>query len=207
MDDASGPTAYLTVFMDYICPFCFIGALRLERLRREMRLRIHWQLLEIHPDIPASGRPVADIGYAPEQWRAMMTSLEAMAEEEGVDLARRERTANSHDALLLAESAKDDGAAAFYPLHRRLFRAYFVEGRDLGDRATLNELARQAGVPAATRERAWSDGSYEHRLQKNLATARKAGITGTPTILVGNRRLEGALPLDHLRAAAREAAG
>lgn len=206
MTDPDKPTVYLTAFMDYICPFCFIGDLRLERLRREFTLRIHWRLLEIHPDTPEGGRPVDELGYAPEQWRGMMTSLEEMATTEGITLARRERTANSHYALLLAEAAKDDGAGTFYPLHRRLFEAYFVEGRDLGDPETLTELARDAGVPRATRDRAWGDGGYELRLQQNLAAARKAGITGTPTFLIGERRLEGAQPTEKLRAAAQEAA-
>lgn len=207
MADDAKPAVYVTAFMDYICPFCFIGDLRLEQLRDELTLRVNWRLLEIHPDIPRGGRPVSEIGYTPEHWREMMANLEAMAADEGITMARREHAANSHDALLLAEAAKDDGAATFYPLHRRLFEAYFVEGRDLGDRDTLAALAREAGVPDTTRERAWSDGSYEHRLQKNLAAARKAGITGTPTFLIGDRRLEGALPAEHLRAAAHEAAG
>jgi predicted DsbA family dithiol-disulfide isomerase len=206
MAEGGRPAVYLTAFVDYICPFCFIGDLRLGRLRDEFDLRVHWRLLEIHPDTPPEGRPVAELGYAPEQWRGMMANLEAMAEAEGVAMRPREHVANSHRALLLAEAAKDDGATAFYPLHRRLFEAYFVEGRDLGDTATLSALADQAGLSAATRERAWADGSYEHRLQKNLAAARKAGITGTPTFLVGDRRLEGALPTEQLRVAAREAA-
>ena len=79
MADDAKPTVYVTAFMDYICPFCFIGDLRLEQLRHELTLRINWRLIEIHPDIPSTGRPVSEIGYDPQQWREMMANLEAMA--------------------------------------------------------------------------------------------------------------------------------
>lgn len=206
MDETGKPIVYVTAFMDYVCPFCFIGDLRLERLREEFALRVNWRLVEIHPETPEQGQPVGELGYGPEQWRAMMANLDSMAAAEGITLAARERAANSHYALLLAEAAKDDGAEAFYPLHRRLFRAYFVEGRDIGDRDTLTELAREAGLADSTRERAWTEPDYADRLQANLAAARRAGVTGTPTFLIGDRRLAGALPTEHLLQAAREAA-
>ncbi len=207
MNPPGKPTLLATVFSDYICPFCYIGDLRLDHLRDEFELKINWCLLEIHPDTPASGMSVNDLGYSDPHWQQMMNNLEALAAEEGVHFRPHELTANSHRALLLAEAAKEDGAGVFYSLHRRLFEAYFTEGRNIGAADVLTGIAREAGVADSTLERAWNDARYEERLAGYLAAARELGVRATPTVFFGeHQRLDGALPLSAFRTAARAGA-
>ncbi|NIR59349.1 MAG: thioredoxin domain-containing protein [Gammaproteobacteria bacterium] len=200
------PRLDVTVFMDYVCPFCYVGAVRLERLRDTYDLRVHWALVELHPETPAQGRLLAALGYPPEQWRRMMRHLEAMAETEGLSFVPREKTVNSRCALLLAEAAKEADREVFYALHWRLFEAYFAEGRDIGDETVLRELARTAGVPQATVSAAWREPRYARRLARNLAIAGAWGVSGTPTYLFNRRKLAGAVPTETLREAAAEIA-
>lgn len=198
------PVLLATVFSDYICPFCYIGDLRLDRLREHFNLKINWMLLEIHPETPAAGTPVAELGYSDERWQRMMDNLTRLAAEEGVTLRQPPLNANSHKALLLAEAAKQAGADVFYRLHRQLFEAYFGDGRDIGDAQVLRELASACGVPPAIVEQAWSDPQYAGRLQQNLAAAGDYGVRATPTVFFSEQhRLDGAVPYEQFVETAR----
>jgi predicted DsbA family dithiol-disulfide isomerase len=189
------PVLLATVFTDYICPFCYVGDVRLERLREHFDLKINWCFLEIHPDTPASGMPVQRLGYADAVWRQMMNNLQAMGAAENLVFREHDFTTNSHRALLLAEAAKEAGADVFYRLHRRLFSGYFTEGLNIGDTSVLRALAADCGVAAATVERAWQAAHYEQQLQRYLAAAHELKVHATPTIFFGREnRLDGALP-------------
>jgi predicted DsbA family dithiol-disulfide isomerase len=204
MGDASRPVLYATVFSDYICPFCYIGDLRLERLRGHYDLKINWCLVEIHPETPAAGMPVDGLGYDAARWQQMMNNLGRLAEEEGVSLAGHDFTTNSRRALLLAEAAKEAGSEVFYRLHRRLFEAFFVDALNIGDETVLTGLAAECGVPREIVQRAWSDARYAERLQQYLAAAAQYEVRATPTVFFGEQqRLDGALPQDAFLAAAR----
>ena len=197
------PRLHLAVLSDYICPFCYIGYLRLERLREHYELAVNWALVEIHPESPAEGKPVEDLGYSKQRLDGMLGELGEMARAEGVELSPHTFTTNSHKALLLAEASKQLGADIFYTLHRRLFESFLVEAQNIGDTEVLSALAEECGVPAETVENAWSNTAYEERLQHNLAAAVQSGATGTPTFFIGDKQLTGAVSVDALMNAAR----
>ena len=198
------PTLLATVFTDYICPFCYIGDVRLERLRAEYDLKINWCFVEIHPETPPEGRPVGELGYSDERWRQMMGNLERLADEDDITLQPHDFTTNSHKSLLLAEAAKEGGVDIFYRLHRRLFEAFFTDGLNIGDETVLAGLAVETGVPADIMRQAWSEPRYEDRLQQHLAAAVELDVRATPTIFFGQQqRLDGALPYSAFLKAAR----
>lgn len=197
MSSASKPELLATVFSDYICPFCYIGDLRLARLRRDYDLKINWCSVEIHPETPASGMPVSELGYDRQRWTSMMDNLGHLASEEGVELRNHDFTTRSHQALLLAEAAKTAGTDTFYRIHRRLFTAFFEDGLNIGDETVLAGLAAACGVPAELVERAWTDRQFEDRLQLNLAMAGQRAVRATPTIFFSETiRLDGAVPFE-----------
>ncbi len=136
----------------------------------------------------------------------MQENLSRMGREENIVFRERMIAANSHKALLLAEAAIDAGSGNFEILNEGLFRAYFCEGRNIGDAEVLLEIAREAGVPREASERAWSDPVYEERLAEDRELADRIGISGIPTFLFGDALVvEGAVPVDFLARAAREA--
>ena len=192
----------VTVFSDYICPFCYVGSRRILQLTDEFDLDILWANIEIHPDNPAEGKPVEELGYPPEQWQQMMAALTRMAEAEGLPIVERTFTTNSRRALLLAEAAKEAGATTFACIHERLFQAYFGERRNIGDPEVLTSIAGECGMSQALVERAWTEPEYSDRLRQYHEAAVRVGVTGTPTYVINNERaLVGAVETEDLRQA------
>ena len=207
MQEQSKAPLKVTVFSDYICPFCYVGDARLEKLKEHFDLDVDFSFFEIHPDNPAEGKPVSELGYPPEQWQRMMANLEAMATADGLELAPRSFTTNSHRALLLAEAAKDSNDETFEKLHKRLFTAYFAEQKNIGDEKVLREIAREVGMPDDAVNRALTDESYERRLEQQQTRAATLGIQGVPGFLFGKYFVSGAVPVETLITAAEYATG
>ncbi len=187
------PQLRLTLFTDYICPFCYIGDLRLQHLQEDYDVLINFRFIEIHPDTPQLGTTVDSLDYSHEQWQGMMDGLVDMAQEEGITLAPVTLLANSHRALLLAEAVKKEGREIFYKFNQALYEQYFLSGRNIGDDGVLREIAQASGVSDEVIDEAWSDPEYEKTLQMNMSMAVKAGVTGTPTFFIGQQRLTGAV--------------
>ena len=199
----SRPELKVTVFSDYICPFCYVGDARLNRLRADYDLKVNWCFLEIHPETSPRGEPVASLNYPSETWQRMMTTLREMAEEENLPLLDHDFTTNSRSALLLAEAAKYIDRDVFYRLHKRLFEACFSEGQNIGDRDCLRRLALDAGMSEEQIEAAWQDTVVASRLQHYKKAAGDLGVKATPTYFIGEQRLDGAVPVEQLVQAAR----
>ena len=196
------PRLKVTVFSDYICPFCYVGDARLDKLREGYELDVDWCFFEIHPDNPAEGKPVEELGYPPEQWQRMMENLEQMAKNDQLPLAPRTFTTNSHSALLLAEATRALAPDAFDKLHKRLFEAYFAERQNIGDREVLEKIAKACGIPDDVVARAWSDPVYEERLRSQYHRAAQIGVQGVPAYLFGRYVVSGAVPAQTLYQAA-----
>lgn len=176
-----------------------MGERRLARLSSLFPLKVERVFTEIHPDTPAQGLPIESLGYPPDRWARMMESLARMGQAEQIVFAERTFTTNSHKALLLAESARDIAPGSFEELNERLFRAYFSEGRNIGDEQVLRQIGSESGLPAESIERAWGDTGYEERLRTQQRMASALGVTGIPTFVVGDAFvLEGAVPLELL---------
>ena len=200
--DGAKPRLNVTVFSDYICPFCYVGDARLDKLRDSYELDVDWCFFEIHPDNPAEGKPVEELGYPPEQWQRMMANLEQMAKEDGLPLAPRTFTTNSHSAILLAEATKSLAPEFFEALHKRLFEAYFAQRQNIGDRDVLRELASECAIPEEVVEQAWRDPVYEQRLRDQSKRAAQIGVQGVPAFLFGRHMVAGAVPAETLYRAA-----
>jgi len=198
------PELKVTVFSDYICPFCYVGHHRLMRLRDEYDLKINWCFIEIHPETSAEGEPVASLDYPSEQWNQLMQNLEAVAKEEGIAMAEHTFTTNSKDALLLSEAAKEQGREKFYDLHEKLFAAFFVDSRNIGDRNILRELAADCGIDNEAIESAWQDEKYQQCILSNYHAARQHEIQGVPSFIFGERKLTGVVTEDVMRSAASD---
>jgi predicted DsbA family dithiol-disulfide isomerase len=206
---ASKPELLVTVFVDYVCPFCYIAEQCLERLREHYDLKVHWCFLEIQPDTPVCGQQIAetlsDMKYSQEEWKELMCSLTDLGKSEGVQVEEETFTTNSHKALLLAEAAKEEGREVFYALHHRIFEAFVVHKKNIAEQELLRELARQAGMPDEAVERAWSNPLYEEKLNQYRNHAQRLGVTGTPTFIMGGQFLTGALTTEVLMQAAKQA--
>jgi len=198
------PELKITVYSDYICPFCYLGHHRLQRLRDNYNIKINWCFLEIHPETSAAGEPLDSLDYPSETWQKMIASLERIADEENIPLGKLSFITNSKDALLLSEAAKQCSSEVFYRLHEKLFSAYFVDGRNIGDRQVLKEIAKSCGIDEDTADSAWTEMKYQQRLLDNFNSARRYGIQSVPSFIFGDTVLTGVVAEKTFRDAARQ---
>ncbi|HED34415.1 MAG TPA: hypothetical protein ENJ08_09405 [Gammaproteobacteria bacterium] len=207
----SKPELKISILSDYICPFCFFGDLRLDVLREKYALKINWCLIEIHPETPASGVSTRLLNYSDEKWNSISKSLLELASEEGVQLCEQTRTTNSRRALLLAEACKSLGADIFYPLHQHIFKAFFIEGKNIGEEHVLRDIASQHNIPEQIIQQAWSDDftdgpadSVPASLLKYLQYAGYLQASSVPTFIIGKQVLSGVITREKLIEAARQ---
>ncbi|MCK5335544.1 MAG: DsbA family protein [Gammaproteobacteria bacterium] len=200
------PELKISIFSDYICPFCYIGHHRLQQLKQDYELKINWCFVEIHPETPAEGMPTTELDYNDEQWQGIVSSLNALIEQDQLPFKHEHQfTTNSHKALLLAEACKPLGADIFYRIHNRLFEAFFVDMLNIGDEAILRQIAAECDVPEAITESALNNSDeLEKHLQLYLQYATKAQISGVPTIIIGTQSIPGVSSLSTLQDAALE---
>ena len=198
------PELKVTVYSDYICPFCYVGHHRLQRLNDSYDLKINWCFLEIHPETSAEGEPIDSLDYPSEQWQKMLDNLERIAREENIPLSKLSFITNSKDALLLSEAAKQCGREVFYQLHEKLFKAYFVDSKNIGDRNILREIAQSCNIDNDIIDVAWQQEKYPQRLLENFNSARKHEIQSVPSFVFGDRVLTGVVSEAAFRDAATE---
>lgn len=143
------------------------------------------------------------MGNSPERIREMHQGLKARAAEFGLEMEPPTRLFNTRPAHLLTEYARDLGKAD--QVLTLLFRANFVEGRNVGDPDVLREIAEQAGLDPDAAMAALGSSEYEERLNRASAEARAYGVTGVPAFIIEDRyRIVGAQPYDQLAAAFRQ---
>lgn len=176
----------LTIVSDYICPWCYIGLARAERLQDELEIDVTWRPHELHPETPPEGRDLGPRGPRPEGY---VSPLRQLAQEAGLPFAPGRHVPNSHKSLEAAEFAREQGL--FEPYHRALFDAYFGEGRDLGDIDVLVDLAGGVGLDGTGLQQALESRHYASMVDMATKEARGLGVTGTPTFIFddGERRL------------------
>jgi predicted DsbA family dithiol-disulfide isomerase len=200
---ATSPTVRVEVFSDYTCPWCYVGWARLDsalsRVPREVTVDVQWRPYEIHPEVPPEGMPVEDLPYAPQHWAQMQAALRRSAAEEGLEVGKRPKVSNTHLALMAGEYARVEEPKRFAVFHEALFRGYFAEGRDLGERDVVEEIARSSGLDVDRLTKALDGGAYEEAITATTAMARQLGITGTPTFVFDRRfATVGAQPVEVL---------
>lgn len=194
----------LDIFHDPICPWCYIGKARLERAleaRPDHPFALQWHPFQLNPTMPKSGMErraylEAKFGGPEGAKTAYAPVVEILLKESPkADLLAITRTPNTLDAHRLIYWAGIEGRQT--PMVSALYRAYFQDGRDIGDMDTLCDLAQQVGMDAdATRRLLSSDADLEE-IEARDAHARERGVNAVPLFIVGNRHaVEGAQPSD-----------
>ena len=204
--DQVRPRLDVTVYTDYVCPFCYVGDRRIRRLAEQFDVNITWRPVEIHPETPPEGMPLADLGYPPDVWEKMMMHLGNMAAEEDIPMAERKFTTNSHNALLLSAAARDQNDEVFELVHEGLFFTFFTQGKNIGDPKVLADIAIGAGMSPEDFDDALMNPKYEEALTENFVAARRHGVTGVPTFVINEHVVRGAVSLPSLLAVAEEVA-
>lgn len=150
----------------------------------------------LHPDTPSGGITLSEL-FAGRglDLDAMYRRMKLLMDAEGLPYARRERTYNSR----LAQELGKWGEFADRPaIHDALYRAYFVDGTDIGDVGALVGIAERVGLPADEARRVLNERSFRAAVDRDWAQARAQGVTGVPTFVAGGRAVVGAQPYETL---------
>ncbi|SDE11278.1 DsbA family oxidoreductase [Limimaricola pyoseonensis] len=192
----------LDILSDPICPWCWIGKANLDRAladHPDHPFTIEWHPFQLNPDMPAGGmdrrayleakfggREGATKAYAPIVERAAEAGLE-------LNLDRIARTPNTLDAHRLIHWAGIEGRQT--AAVSALFKAYFTEGRDIGDHDVLADIADSLEMDAAVVRRLLESDADAETIRNRDAHSREMGVQAVPTFIVGQRHaVPGAQP-------------
>ena len=182
----------ITLFSDFICPFCYIGFHTLQKLKREFDIDISWRGFQIHPDWPATGIPAEKIYGAKgsDSRKAAWERISTMATEIGLTMRPPSVLTNSSNALAACEYAIAERKGDEF--EERVYRAYFNDGANIGDIEVLKTLASDIGLDAAKVAEAIASQQIQLKLKNNALVAHQHGVSGVPTFFIGNYPLVGA---------------
>lgn len=192
----------LDILSDPICPWCYIGKANLDRaLARAANhpFVIEWHPFQLNPDMPREGADRRTYFAArfgdPARIAAMQARVTEVATAAGlaIDLDAITRIPNTLDAHRLIHWAGIEGKQT--AVVSALFRANFVEGRDIGDAEVLADIADTAGLDAALVARLLASDADLAEISARDAHSRKMGVTAVPTFIVAqSHAVPGAQP-------------
>ena len=174
-------------------PWCYLGEKRLEEALAEEPgpVLVRWRPYQLDPTIPEDGLDRAE--YMEKKFgksgrlQSAHDNLTRLDAEIGVPFAfdKIKRSPNTLDAHRLIRWAGEAGVQA--EVADRLFKAYFVEGRDIGDGRVPAEIASDCGLDAGEVEKRLADGDDADRVRQEIEQAQAMGVTGVPFFIFGGR--------------------
>ncbi len=187
----------IDVVSDVVCPWCYVGKRRLEQALAAWDggpVAVRWHPFQLDDTIPPQG--IARIDYLTRKFGSlsavepMHDRLAAIGREVGIpfDFARIARSPNTRDAhRVIGWAGSEGGGDAQGVVVEELMRGYFVEGRDIGDRAVLADAAAAAGMDRDSVAARLATEEDAAEVAAAVDGARRQGITGVPCFILGRR--------------------
>ena len=175
----------VTVYYDYICPYCYLGTKRILKLSDEFDLSLDWKGIEIHPEFPPEGKKRSKTIKS----KSFAKSIYTMAKEDNIEIKLPGYSTNSRMALEAAEFAKTKDM--FLDYHIGIYEAYFVKGLNIGDKNIILKVAENAGLEVDELEKCLKNRSMFDSIEKNKEQSENNLVLGVPTFVFGNFPLHG----------------
>ena len=171
--------------------------MRIEKLKGAFEVETRLVHFPLHPDTPPAGRSMAEV-YAgrnidPE---AIYARMKGLMDAEGLPYGRRTHTYNSRLAQELGKWA--DTQPGGEAIHDALYRAYFVEARNIGDPEILVEIAQSVGLPAEEARAVLAERRFKEAVDADWVKSHAYGVTGVPTFVAARHGVVGAQPYEVL---------
>ena len=203
--DPADATASITVYSDYVCPFCYLGRASLSQYQktREAPLSVEW-----HPfDLRAGKRgPNGEIDHAVDDgkdddyYAQARENVRRLQEAYDVDMVQEIATdVDSLPAQIVSLHVKEATPDVWPAFDDAVFAALWEEGRDIGDREVLTEIAVDTeGLEPDVVDTALADDDLRERVTDLFEAAKRRGITGVPTFAFDGHAARGAVPPEQL---------
>ncbi|MCY0146659.1 DsbA family oxidoreductase [Hoeflea sp. G2-23] len=209
------PSLTIDIVSDVMCPWCYIGKRRLEAalldVSQEMDVEVRWRPYQLDPTLPKEGKDrqqyLEDKFGGAEGADQAYAAVRAAGADEQIPFAfdKIPVSANTLDAHRVIRWAGSEGLAAQDKMVETLFKAYFEEGKNIGDDAVLVEAAQQVGLEPAVIERLLSGDADRDTVNAEIDQARQMGVTGVPCFIIDMKyALVGAQPAEALADALRK---
>ena len=183
-------TETLSVYSDFVCPFCYLGRESLREYVDESTEPpdVQWELFDLRGYKRAPDGSIQNVARLQEEYDAEMVSLDTIGEVDSW---------NAQQAALFVRQTEDE--ETFTAFYDTVFDALWQEGRDIGDPDVLADIAEGVGIdPDAVRD-ATEDPQLESELKNEFEAAQQRGITGIPTFVYDGHAARGAVPPEHLK--------
>lgn len=149
----------------------------------------------LHPDTPMEGRSLEEL-FAGRDYDAdaMYARMKGLMEAEGLPYGKRTHTYNSRLAQELGKWA--DTQEGGYAIHDALYKAYFVDARNIGDIDVLMDVVRAVGLPEDAARVVLEQRTFKDAIDGDWTRSRQVGVTGVPTFAAGGYGVVGAQPYE-----------
>ncbi|NBI27827.1 DsbA family oxidoreductase [Chengkuizengella marina] len=177
-------TIDIKVYSDYVCPFCYIAKKSFNDAVKNKDVKIEW--------IPFELRPSSTPPIYPEQMKGLFNqAVKPLAEKLNVNMKLPEmsphpRTPMIHEGFLYA---KDHNKGIEF--NELVYKAFWEEGKDIGNISVLMEIAKQVGLDVNDFENALQTHKYQEDLEIYLNKAVEEDIRAIPTFVIGDQKLQG----------------
>ena len=197
-DKHAAEALVVDVVSDIVCPWCFIGKRKLEVALAELDnsepslgVKVRWHPFQLNPDLPSEGMSRAS--YVEQKFGGSTRAIEVYArvasagETVGIPFRfdRIERQPNTFDGHRLIAWAQQQGDAT--ALVERLFSAFFLEGRRIGDRDELARLAAECGWSEQDTRTMLESDAMREEVENESREALDVGIQGVPFFIFNGR--------------------
>lgn len=182
----------IEIWSDVMCPFCYIGKRKFEKALAEFphkeQVNIVWKSFQLNPNL------VTDItknttehlaeskGWTLDYTKGVTQHVTQLAEQVGLTYDfDKAVVANSFDAHRFSAFAKTKGLQD--AAEERLFSAYFTEGRNTADHATLAELGENIGLNAVEIKEMLNSDAFADEVKQDIYESQQYNIRGVPFFL------------------------
>ncbi|CAK7256145.1 MULTISPECIES: DsbA family oxidoreductase [unclassified Shinella] len=207
----------IDVVSDVVCPWCYLGKKRLDKaieaVGDDLVVAVTFRPYQLNPDMPAEGidhkKHLAEKLGGDEAVTRAHEMLAGLGQEAGIafDFPAVKISPNTLDAHRLLRWAMIEGPEVQNRVAVALFKAYFEEGRNVGDRTVLLDIAEACGMDRAVVTALFSAGADVDSVKEEIGMARDMGVTGVPCFIIDNKyAVMGAQSVDVLTNAFREIA-
>ncbi|WP_135826383.1 DsbA family oxidoreductase [Halorussus ruber] len=194
-------TDTLSIYSDYVCPFCYLGKAAMEQYREEADdpPEVEWRFYDLRgykrgPD--GSIDHDVDDGKGDDYFAQVRENVERLKDRYDVtmdlDFSLDVDSWNAQQAALYVRQSYDE--ETFLDFHESVFEALWQDGRDIGDLDVLADLAEKAGINPDEVRDATEDETLETELRDRFEEAQQAGVSGIPTFVYEGHAARGAIP-------------